>query len=125
MPLMWPPPKKEGGKKQQNVRMNRHFSKDRQIGDKSMKRWSTLLTIREIQIKPTMRCHFTLTMKAIVKKKENRSSYHGSVETNLTSNHEDAGSIPGLAQGLSIRCCLKLWCRSPMQLGSCVTMAVV
>ena len=27
-----------------------------------------------------------------------RSSHHGSVETNLTSNHEDAGLIPGLAQ---------------------------
>ena len=27
-----------------------------------------------------------------------RSSCHGSVETNKISNHEDAGSIPGLAQ---------------------------
>ena len=27
-----------------------------------------------------------------------RSSHHGSVETNLTSIHEDAGSIPGPAQ---------------------------
>ena len=27
-----------------------------------------------------------------------RSSYHGSVETNLTSIHEDTGSIPSLAQ---------------------------
>jgi len=27
-----------------------------------------------------------------------RSSRHGSAETNLTSMHEDAGSIPGLAQ---------------------------
>ena len=26
------------------------------------------------------------------------SSYHGSVETNLTSIHEDADLIPGLAQ---------------------------
>ena len=26
------------------------------------------------------------------------SSCHGSVEMNLTSNHEDTGSIPGLAQ---------------------------
>ena len=27
-----------------------------------------------------------------------RSSHHGSAETNLTSTHEDTGSIPGLAQ---------------------------
>ena len=27
-----------------------------------------------------------------------RSSHRGSVETNLTRTHEDAGSIPGLAQ---------------------------
>ena len=29
-----------------------------------------------------------------------RSSHCGSVETNPTSTHEDAGSIPGLAQGV-------------------------
>ena len=29
--------------------------------------------------------------------KKIRSSCHGSAETNLTSNHEDTGSIPGLA----------------------------
>ena len=32
------------------------------------------------------------------KKSRLRSSCHGSGETNLTSIHEDAGSIPGLAQ---------------------------
>ena len=32
------------------------------------------------------------------KKKSLRSSCHGSAETNLTSNHEDAGSISGLDQ---------------------------
>ena len=32
-------------------------------------------------------------------RKEGRgSSHHGAVETNLTRNHEVAGSIPGLAQ---------------------------
>ena len=30
---------------------------------------------------------------------------------NLTRNHEDAGSIPGLAQGLRVRHCCELWCR--------------
>ena len=33
-----------------------------------------------------------------LKSKINRSSHCGSAETNLTSIHEDAGSIPGLAQ---------------------------
>ena len=31
-------------------------------------------------------------------KKINRNSHHGSVEINLTSSHEDAGSIPSPAQ---------------------------
>ena len=31
-------------------------------------------------------------------KKKSWSSHHGSVETNLTSIHEDVGSIPGLSQ---------------------------
>ena len=30
--------------------------------------------------------------------KRSRSSHRGSAETNLTSIHEDTGSIPGLAQ---------------------------
>ena len=31
--------------------------------------------------------------------------------TNLTSIHEDTGSIPGLHSGLRIWRCLELWCR--------------
>ena len=58
----------------------------------------TLLIIREMQIKITMRYHLTAVRVAIIKTFTNRSSHCGSVEMNLTSIHEDAGLLPGLAQ---------------------------
>ena len=41
-----------------------------------------------------------------------------------TSNHDDAGLIPGLAQWARDGCCCELWCRSQMQLRSLVAVAV-
>ena len=58
-------------------------------------------------------------------KVESWSSHQGSVEMNLTSIHEDAGSIPGLAQQVRIQPCCGLWCRSQMWLRSGVAMVVV
>ena len=52
------------------------------------------------------------------------SSHRGTVETNLTRNHEVVGLTPGLAQWLRIWYCHELWCRSQTWLGSGIAMAL-
>ena len=77
--------------------MNRHFPKeDIQIANRYMKRWSTSITFRVIQIKTTMRYHLTLVRMAKIHNTGNYRCWQGCGKKGNT-----LGLLVGMQMGAS------------------------